>query len=167
MEDKTSSFKPIKKGRFNAIDLLISVLIVGIIFVILFSSGAFSSQKEESVRLEYTVLIEGVNEDFLGKIKVGDMVYDSVTHESLGYVSKIDDKSRYTAYDYDKTREVLVAKEYPDRVNLKVTVSSDAEFVDLVGYNINGKRIAVGGALNLRFPNYIASVYCVDMNVVK
>ena len=101
------------------------------------------------------------------KIKVGDTVCEAVSHILLGYVSKIESQNHYTVYDYDKTQERLVAKEYPDRYNLKITISSDAEFVKTVGYNINGRRIAVGGALNLRFPNYIAPAYCVDMTVVK
>ncbi len=166
MEDKTSSFKPVKRRRFNVIDFIILAAVVLLILTFLFSKYIFSKKKGDVVKLEYTVIVEGVSEEFLDKVKIGDAVYDSSTNAILGYVKTTDEQSRFAVYEYDSAEEKLVAIEYPDRYNLKVTVSSDAEYVKSVGYSVNGRRIAVGGALNLRFPNYVASVYCVGINTV-
>lgn len=169
MDEKTSSFKPIKqnRGKFNAVDLLIVLAVLGVIAAFVLSGIIFTDSDGERVRLEYTVLVEGVDELFYDRVKVGDRIYDSSSGEALGYVSKIDKSQHYAVYEYDGEQKLMVAKEYPDKYNFKITVSSNSQFVDNVGYSISGRRIAVGVKLDLRFPDYVTSGYCVDINPLK
>ena len=51
--------------------------------------------------------------------------------------------------------------EYPDRYNLKVTVTAKAELIEGVGYNVNDRRIAIGEAMSLRFRDFVCEGYCI------
>ena len=168
MEEKSNSFRAVKnnKGGFNAVDMLIIVIFVGIIVVFVISRITLKANDKEDVRLEFTVLVENVDEDFYGKINVGDRVFDSSDGGALGYVSKIDKSGRYFVYRYDSESEQMRATEYPDKYNFQITVSTDASFVEDVGYSVDGKRIAVGRKLELRFPQYSCGAVCTDVDLL-
>jgi len=168
MEEKTGMFKAAKKrGGFNAVDLLIVLAVVGIIVV--FVASFFVSEKEEGVpvEIEYTLLIEGVDEAFADKIQVGDKAFDVSQQILLGRVSSVENSERYAVYEYDDESETIAVREYPDKYNVRVVLSSEAVFVDEEGYRVNGKRISVGGNLEVRFPEYAAYGYCVELKEVR
>ena len=169
MEDRTGTFKAVKKkrGGFNAIDLLIVLLIIGVIVIFAVSRVGVSNDPGENIKLEYTVTVECVDEDFAQKIRTGERVYDSSTQKHLGTVSFINGDKLYTVYEYDKESNAVVSRGYPDKYNVDITISANANFVDGVGYNVGGNRIAVGQKMALRFPGCVANAYCVEMREVK
>lgn len=169
MEDRTGSFKALKKtrGGFNAIDLLIILVIIGVIVVFAVSGIIGSDDLGESVKLEYTVAVEGIDADFSSKIKEGELVYDSSTKTLLGTVSSIESGVLYSVYEYDSASNSIVKRKYPDKYNVNVTISADAKFVDGVGYNVEGNRVAVGQQMALRFPECVFKAYCVEMREVQ
>ena len=169
MEEKTGSFKPVKKkkGAFNAVDALIILLVVGIAAIFIVSRLSFNEAAGEKIKLEYTVAIEGVDKDFVDKISAGERVYDSSSKSLLGTVSSLENETPYSVYEYDTETGEMVKRSYPDRYTVTVTVSAKAQFVEGVGYSVGGCRVAVGQKMSLRFPNYSASAYCIGMRVVK
>ena len=169
MEERTGSFKPVKKkrGRFNAIDALIILLVIGIVVIFIASGAAVSNDPGADKKLEYTVMVEYVDDDFAGRIKVGDHVYNSSTKSLLGTVSSIKSNEHYYVYEYSEEENAMVSRSYSDKYNVEITVSANAKFVSGVGYSVGGIRVAVGEKMSLRFPGCVANAYCVGMREVK
>lgn len=169
MEERTGSFKAVKKkrGRFNAVDALIILLVIGVVIIFAVSRITHAEETGEKIKFEYTVTLECVDKDFIDKISTGERVYDSSSQNFLGTVTAVENDEPYTFYEYDADDDAMVLRTYPDKYNVKVTVSSKAQLVEGVGYSVGGCRIAVGQMLDLRFPEYVASAYCTDMREVK
>ena len=169
MEERTGSFKAVKKkrGRFNAVDILIILLIVGVIVIFAASTISVSEEPGEKIKFEYTMTIEDVSKDFLNLIENGERVYDSSSKNFLGTVSAVEGYKPYSLYEYDKTTESIVVKEYPEKYNVTFTVSAKAQYVEGVGYSVGGQRVAVGQKMELRFSDFVANGYCVGMREVE
>lgn len=169
MEERTGSFKAVKKkrGGFNAIDALIILVALGVIVVFAMSRFIASDDAGESIKLEYTVMVECVDGDFASKIRTGEQVYDSSSKSLLGTVSSIESDTLYSVYEYDSKENAILSRKYTDKYNVSITISANAKFVDGVGYNIEERRVAVGQEMALRFPGCVAKAYCVEMREVK
>lgn len=166
MEERTGSFKPIKnqRGKFNWVDIVIISLFVIIAALIVLSSSItewFSS--DEDVTLEYVVEVQNVSAELVGNISVGDKVYTSDTKMLIGSVVDVENTIPHTVFVYDEKIDSIIPKEIPDKYDVRVTVVADAKFKDEVGYFVNGRRISVGTGLNLRFPNFLCSGYCITV----
>ena len=168
------------KRRFNVIDFLVLLIIVTAISVSIYAIFSWSNIKSlwstSTVELQYTVELRGVDKEFINKIKAGDTVTDAVSKNQLGVVDNVDSIEKYTVLDYTrneienedgKTSTVTyngVLSEYPDKYNITVYISTTAEYESGVGYTVNGRRIAVGEAIEMRFPEFSSVAYCVAGN---
>ena len=176
----SSSKQKKAKRSFNVIDFLVLLIIVTIIGASLYAIFSWSSIKSlwstSTVYLQYTVELRGVDEEFINKIKAGDTVTDAVSKNQLGVVERVDSIEKYTVLDYTqseiqgedgKASTVTyngVLSEYPDKYNVTVYISSSAVYESGVGYTVNGRRIAVGEAIEMRFPEFSSTAYCVAGN---
>ena len=169
MEERTTGFKPVKKqkGRFNMMDLLLVLLVVGIVLAVIFVLDPFSlnigGKAEQKVTLEYTLRIENVEGILIDKIHTRDEVVDASIKTSLGYVNAVENDTPHTEAYYNSKDDVVSMTEYPDRYDLVVTVTAKAIFTEGVGYTVNGRRVAVGSEFYLMFPDYVGSGYCISM----
>ena len=183
MNNNTANSSAVKqkkiKRKFNIIDFLVLIIILAIISVSIYAIFSWSDIKSlwstSTVDLQYTVELRGVDKEFINNIKIGDEVTDAVSKNQLGTVDRVD-SVKYTVFDYTKkdipsedgkTSTVSyegVLTEHPDKFNITVYISSSAEYEKGIGYTINGRRIAVGEMIDLRFPEFSASGYCVAAN---
>ena len=168
------------KRKFNVIDFLVILIIVTVISVSTYAIFSWSNIKSlwsaSTVELQYTVELRGVDKEFINKIKAGDTVTDAVSKNQLGVVDSVDSIEKYTVLDYTKneienedgkTSTVTyngILSEYPDKYNITVYISTSAEYENGVGYTVNGRRIAVGEAIEMRFPEFSSVAYCVAGN---
>lgn len=168
------------KRKFNVIDFLVILIIVTVISVSIYAIFSWSNIKSlwsaSTVELQYTVELRGVDKEFINKIKAGDTVTDAVSKNQLGVVDSVDSIEKYTVLDYTKneienedgkTSTVTyngILSEYPDKYNITVYISTSAEYENGVGYTVNGRRIAVGEAIEMRFPEFSSVAYCVAGN---
>lgn len=169
------------KRKFNIIDFLVLVIILAVIGVSIYAVVSWSNIKSlwstSTVDLQYTVEFRGVDQAFIDKIKEGDTVTDAVSKNQLGIVDRVDSVEKYTVLDYTKVQVSegkdgtavtstynAVLSEYPDKYNVTVYISSLAEYEKGVGYSINGRRIAVGEIIEMRFPEFSSVGYCVAGN---
>ena len=166
--------------KFNIIDFLVIVIIVGVIAVSVYAVLSWSNIKSlwatSSVELQYTVEFRGVDKEFINKIKEGNVVTDAVSKNQLGHVYSIESIEKYTVLDYIKTeipnedgKSVAttyngVLSEYPDKYNITIHISSTAEYEKDVGYTIHGRRIAVGEKIEMRFPEFSSVGYCIAID---
>lgn len=150
------------KRKFNVVDFLVLVLIVAIIGVAIYAVVYWANIKSlwatSTTDLQYAVELRGVDQKFVDKIKNGDAVTDAVSKNQLGIVDRVDKIEKYTTF----SEGTLV--EHPDKFNITVYISATAEYEQGVGYTVNGRRIAVGEIIEMRFPNFSSVSYCVAGN---
>lgn len=158
-----------KKRRFNVVDFLLIVLVLaiigGVIYLFLPGSVIRNMGSSTSGSLSYTVELKGVDSVYLNKIKENDIVVDSVSKTTIGTVTAVDYNTKYTVLEYtekDGQYEGVLA-DYPDRYNVLVTITTTAEYTPKKGYSVSGCRIAVGEALNLRFPDFAYEGHCISL----
>lgn len=178
----TSATKTKKaKRKFNIIDILVLLLIVTVIGVAIYTVYAWSDIKslwsKNVVELTYVVEFRNVDKEFVDNIEssVGTKVIDSVSKNSIGEVDSIESIKKYSVLDYEtkpdgdgNTTTTIsyngVLAEYPDKYNITVYIKdSTAEYQQDIGYTINGRRIAVGEVIPVRFSEFSADAYCVGM----
>ena len=167
---KKSNASEKKERKFNFIDFLLIVLVLAIVAgaIYLFSPGSFLNQikTEKQGTLSYTVEIKGVDGEYLNKIKENDVVVDSVTKNTIGTVVAVDYNTKQTVLEYAKQSDGTytgVLSEYPDQYTVLVTITASAEYASGDGYNVNNRRIAVGEAMALRFPDFVAEGHCISL----
>jgi len=170
-----------RTAKFNFVDLALIVVAALLIGALIYVFSPISTIKNwvnrETKNIRYIVEFTNVDEAFIDKIKDGDMVVDSVSKSALGSVTgEVDYNTKYSVLQAKKVepteeeggvpsdpeyKGVLV--EYPDKYNVRVTVSASAKYFEGTGYTVDSKRIAVGEKMYLKFPNFIGEGYCIDV----
>ena len=159
-----------KRKGFNFVDFLIILIVLAIIVAAVYLFSPISALKKLSEKttgtLNYTVEIQNVDIEFIEKIKENDTVIDSVSKNTLGTVIAIEHNTKYSELNYRTNSEnpsqyegYIV--EYPDKYNVTVTVSAQADLLSGQGYTVSNCRIAVGEKLSLRFSDFVCEGYCV------
>lgn len=156
--------------RFNFIDVLIilAILLLGAIVVnLFFPNFVLDYSKNAEKEIQYTVEFLCVDESLTDKIKENDTVVDSVSKYSVGTVMTVDRNTPYTELEYDEINGTGKLAAYENKYNVLVTISVKAEYNEGDGYSVGGKRIAVGEKFSLRFPDYAAEGYCINLSVAE
>ena len=169
-----------KRVSLNAFDLIIIFLVL--LVVVLFAVGVrvgdlFGVESGASTRLTYTVLMTDVDEDFVGSVRVGDLVYDADSGVEIGTVCMTPTTTPHcvvgveeivpdTDSPFPSEPETRVAmKPVPGRVDMTVTVVCDAFHFENRGYEVKGRTIRIGDVYTLRFPNYVGDAVCSGLTV--
>ena len=160
------------KQKFNIIDFIVLVLIaavvVGSIYAVVSWSNIKSLWTTKTVNIEYIVEFRGVDATFRDNINDGDVVIDAVSKNQLGIVNSVASIDNYKVLDYktvtEENNNVTYTGElvsYPDKYNITVYITTSAEYEEGVGYTVNGRRIAVGEKIEMRFPEFSGEGYCI------
>lgn len=170
---KTKTPKPAKnvkrKFRFNIIDVILLVIILSasaaLVYIFFPSKTQENAAADRNVSITYQLYVSKVADDFKGKINIGDSVVDSVTLYGIGEVADV----TYTKAMFvgvDKTEGKYVYSEYPNLIDIAVTVKADAVKTEN-SISVNGFTIAVGKKIPFRVPGYTGIAYCtiIDENV--
>ncbi len=158
--------------RFNFIDFLIIlavVLLAAIVINMFFPVSWFNifDKNSSSREIQYTVEFMAVDEALIEKIKENDNVVDSVSKYTLGTVVTVNCSSHYTELEYNEEEKSGWLSPFPDKYNVLVTVTANADYEEGKGYSVGDRRIAVGEKLALRFPDYVGEGYCVSLSEAK
>lgn len=169
MDNKKNSQKSVvKKGRFNAVDLLLILLVLVIIGSLLLVFDPFSwisKSNSEEVTLRYTVEIKNVSNDLKNNISSGDKVLNAATGYDMGTVVAIETQSSFE-WVYNEGDDYMSKKYMTDKSDLIVTVDVKAIYEKGMGYMVDARQIAVGVLTNLRFPNFTGSGYCISIEKI-
>ena len=171
IDEKTKKIK----HKFNIVDFLILLLVVTIIGTSIYTIVAWSDIKAlwstSSKGIQYVVELRGVDDDFINNIKKNDMVIDAVSKNQLGTVQNADSIKPYEILNYEKISKEDGSVSYTGKLaedktkyNITVYISATAEYEKGIGYTVNGRRVAVGEVLELRFPNFASTAYCVSIS---
>ncbi len=154
--------------RFTALDFIILFTVLAAVGAAIYFFGPFGNSSGEdsaAADIEFTVEFKNVDEKYVGNIKVGDVVVDSVTKRQIGVVSAVE-HTAMTEYVINTEDGVIEEKEYPGQVSILVTVHSTASR-DARGYYVDGYRIAIGVQHYLQLPAYVGSGFCIGIEEVK
>ena len=169
MNDNNSSVKQKRKrkGRFNIIDFLLIIIVLliisALIYVFLPSRLINKITSDDTVDIQYTVEVLGVDEDYLDNIAENDPVLDSVTKSNIGTVTAVDYSIQYTELAYNEDGNIGVLSPIAGKYNIVITITATAQYEEGKGYTVNGTRIAVGEKICARFPNYVCEGYCISV----
>ena len=172
MEERTSGFGTVKRkrGMFNPVDLVFILAVALIVFCVFFLLDPFSMNtfgtNEKQVILEYTMQIDYVDASLTDNIRLGDVVTHAANKVTLGTVSAVKNDILFSEAYYNADADAVSMREYPDKYNLQITITTDAVFEKGVGYSVKGTRMAVGGEYYLTFPNFIGNGYCIGIREV-
>ena len=142
--------------------VIVALLVIGVRVSDIFGEG----EEGRVCRIEYQLYFSSVDEAFADAIVQGDTFYDADTKAGMGVVA---------APVQIKTSAVLVASSasgegelvlLPGRVDMTVTVTVDALYVEGVGYTVNGRALRLGSSYTLRFPGYVGQGVCVELSEV-
>lgn len=150
--------------RFTALDLILLLVVAAVIALAVYFFGPFrqnDASAETTVNIEYTIEIKGIEDNYVGNIRVGDAVIDSVTKKGIGTVSAVEN-TPMIEYLLDSEEGVIEEKEYPGYANMLVTISCPATRSEK-GYTINGYRVAIGVLHYLQMPRFQGSGYCIGV----
>ena len=148
--------------------IILAILLLGAIVVnLFFPNFVLNYSKNTEKEIQYTVEFLCVDESLLDKINENDIAVDSVSKYSVGTVMTVDQNTPYTELEYDKLNATGKLATYENKYNVLVTISVVADYNEGEGYSVGGKRIAVGEKLSLRFPDYAAEGYCINLSVAE
>ena len=168
---KDSSDKKVEKRRyrFNLIDILLILFAVAIVFVAINVVSPFSFMEKlksnSDHTIQYTVEFTCVDQEYIDRIKEDDAVMDAISKNALGTVTAVDYNTHYSELKYDEENQVGKLADYTDKYNLIVTITAEGIYTSGKGYSVNSQRIAVGEKMSLRFPDYAAECYCIDISI--
>ena len=179
-----------RRNGFNFVDLTLIVVLMVLVAVLVYVFSPVSwvndllQGKEKTIN--YTVEFTNVDATFVNSvidgeggaiiefINEGDDVIDSVTKSSIGKVTTKPEKEVYVEYEWiakeeeidgEKTTTYLPNKiDYPDRYNVRVTITVNANYYEGRGYFVDSTRIAVGEKISMRFPRFVGEGYCIGIS---
>ena len=158
-----------KSGRFNFVDLLLVLLILVIAGALLIMFDPFSLSSKDTtqeVTLRYTVEIKDVSNEMKNNVKSGEKVLNSTTDYDMGTVVAVEPQSSFE-WEYNEGDDYMSKKYKTDKSDMIITIDVKAVYEEEMGYMIDGKHIAVGALLSLRFPNFTGSGYCISIERIS
>ncbi len=166
-----------RKLRINLIDILILAVILAAAAVLVYvyaGIGRTDVQDVETVFLEYVVEVPELEGSMANLLAQGDVAEDAISRVRLGTVYSHENKEFLsTDFDEENNREVYKPVQNYDGENMEnrglrnlyITIHAEAVVTDR-GYMVNGKKIAVGDKLSLRFPDMYAVGFCINLRVL-
>ncbi len=154
-----------RKLRFNAIDVLILLVIAAVLFVLLYvfvlSDNKSEQAEVEYQNIQYVIELTNLDERFDGTVQRGQKVQDAIEKKNIGVVSGVQTVPyEKITFNYDEGKETVATME--GRVSMKITVDARAVENDR-DFTVDGCVIKVGRQYSLILPEMYASGYCIEI----
>ncbi len=155
-----------RKLRFNAVDAILLVIIAAVVFAVLyifvFSGNRNQSSDSYYKNIQYTILVQNLDEHYDEMIKIGQPVTDGVEKKSIGTIAGIQETPMVkTNFDYIEGKEVDVDVE--GKINVRITIEARASETDRA-FTVDGCEIRVGEQYSLMLPSIYCVGYCIDID---
>ena len=160
-----------RKLRFNAIDVLILLLIAAVIYVVLnvfvLNSDGSQNSSVNYKTIQYVVEVGNLDERFAQSVKAGQSVQDAIEKKVIGTVVGVQSEPyKKNNFSYDENKEVV--SDVEGKITMKITIEAEAieaEAVDTESaYLVNNCQILVGKQFSLILPEMYAVGYCIDLS---
>lgn len=157
-----------RKLPFNFIDLILIIILVSAILILTIyikNRRIVTDNGDDSIPIEYTIVISDLREEFKQYLTVGDALYDTTSGEVIGEIHNINfSKSYYVGTNGDNGEKVNT--EYPGRVSVTITVQAKASRTDS-GYSVSGTELLLSGKLGIRTSQMEAVGVCTSVNTTN
>jgi len=153
-----------KKRKFNAVDAVLIIVILAVIgaAALLLLKGTGEPQTKKT-KIEYIVEFRQLREEFGDNFHVGAVISDSVAKYQLGDVTAVNVENATYNGNNQLTGELVVV-DYPEHIDVQLTVSADATIGENEMYYIGGGyRLSVGSTVYVRMPDFVGTGYCIDI----
>ncbi len=155
-----------RKLRFNAVDAILIFAVAAVLFVLLyifvFDKDSGQTAETPSEKIQYTILVQNLDESYVNIVKAGQPVTDAIKKKSIGTVAGVQvSEMIQAAIDYEAEKEVYSVVE--GQINLKITIEAQAQITDQQ-ISVDGCVIRVGNQYSLMLPDIYCVGYCIDIN---
>ena len=155
-----------RKLSFNAIDAVLVLILAAIIFVLLYIF-VFSEKQDQTADIQtkpiqYTILIQNIDEHCSDYFSQGLPVTDAIEKKSIGKIAGVQVSPMVmNVINYETEQETQSSVE--GKINVRVTIEGQAAETDQA-FQIDGCTIRVGKQYSLMLPEIYAVGYCIDIN---
>ena len=158
-----------RKIRFNAIDVLLILVLLAIVAAVLYifvlSDRGGDTLTAATHPIEYVIEVSEVEEQYVSLIKEGQPVEDAVWRKQIGTVAGVEAAPyEKVLFDYKNNEETTASRD--GYVTLKITVAADAEETDRA-FLVNGDAIRVGLKYSVRLPDFYGEGFCTKLTKVQ
>lgn len=153
-----------KKISFNIIDVALIVIALAAIAVLIFvfnSKDIVTPSGKEKVKIEYTVTLSPVREEYINLVKVGDKVINTAVMENGGEVVSTSN-SKYVYVGINSETGESVYTEIPTMKTMTIKIRATATKT-AYGYSVNGFDIVIGEDVSFRVPDFTGTGKCTSV----
>ncbi len=157
-----------KKISFNFIDVALIVIALAAISVLIFlfnSKDIVKPSGNENVKIEYTVTLSPVREEYINLVKIGDKVINTAVMEGCGEVISVTNSDYYYIGTNSETGE-SVSTPYPGMKTMVIKIRATATKT-AYGYSVNGFDVVIGEDVSLRVPDFTGSGKCTSVTELR
>lgn len=159
-----------RKHRFNAVDLIITLVIVAVIaaVVYIFFLGDDVFGGTNTVKIQYTLEVRDERDELISaaSMNIGKTLVEGTSKYALGEVVDLyTTGAKYSTWD--ATTGQSTVSDYPEHSDICFVVNADATLDPENGrYSIGGFEMSVGSLVYLRLPYYAGTAYCTEVNLI-
>ena len=165
---RTRASRGQRSWRFNFLDvviLLVAVLFIASMVILLIPRATNFLGSDGDSEIVYTVVFSGVD----ANVEIADQqkVVDGTTEQVLGMVDGSPETEEHFELIKEKNGEgedavtVLRCEKVDGKIDLIVTITANATYVEGKGYEVNGCRIACNREYEMVFPEFTAKGTCI------
>ena len=154
-----------KKISFNLIDVALIVIALAAISVLVFvfnNKNVVNPKGKENVKIEYTVTLSPVREEYMNLVKVGDKVLNTAIMENCGEVISVSNSDYYYTGVNSDTGE-SVSTLYPGMKTIVIKIRATATKT-AYGYSVNGFDLVIGEDVSIRVPDFTGTGKCTSVS---
>lgn len=156
-----------KKISFNLIDVILVVIALAAIAVLVFlfnNKEIVKPNGKENVKIEYTVTLSPVREEYINLVKIGDKVINTAVMENCGEVVSVSNSDYYYVGTNSETGE-SVSTPYPGMKTIVIKIRATATKT-AYGYSVNGFDIIIGEDVSIRVPDFTGTGKCTSVTEI-
>ena len=161
--------KKTKKIKFNVLDLLIILLIVGVVAVFLFREGGILSDitNRSSQTIEYVVKINDIQKESYQYLKNDVVIYSEKEDKKIGSIYSVGEPEEVEMYVRDQRGNIVKAQKDDSRMSIEIVVRAKGT-ADEKGCMVSGNYFIASGKEipcytdKLSFNGMVMSVNVVD-----
>ena len=141
------------KGKFNIIDLLAIILVIGVVVGIAVRFGSsITTAVQSNEEFIYTVKVEGVRDYTIAALKKGGKITDKKSEIDLGEI--VDVKSEPAVITAERADGKIVNAPQPDRYTAIVTIKTYGKEADNSYITADSNELSVGRVTEI-FSKYV------------
>ena len=144
--------------------IIVAAILIAAFFGISKINTSVTKNNQKTVVL--TLEAQGLEENVLDKIQVGDKVSDNVKTTYLGTVKEVGEKIPYKRGVADYTNMQIVQSPVDNLYNKTIVVEVQADITDL-NIAVGETELKIGYTIPLINENYLASCLITDIEIVE